>query len=367
VLVIWGGVKYFGEKEPEITEPIKVGVIAPLSGNMARFGEMMKKGLKTAEDKINQNSSLKIELIYEDSQCLPKEAINALSKLENVDKVEAFVGPFCSGPLFFKNQEINTVGIIPLPVAIDYDTTVNPYLFSTQADIRKEVETMASFAYEDLSLRKIAIIYFQNDWGIFQKDNFEKKFKELGGEITNIEAIASFSQSDFRTELTKIKENNPDAIYVVYSAMGNIVNQIKELDIQAKILGQYGTETPDFLNIAGKNANGIFYTYRTAGKDSDIKVIESFENEYQKLYKENAGLIPANSYDALMIIHFALEQCKEQNFDKDCLQNKILEIRNYQGAGGLITSINKKTHGADKSIIIKTIVDGKFVELEDLK
>ena len=66
-IVVWGGVKLFGIKDEKTSEPIKIGVILPLTGNQASYGEGIKEGLEIALAEINVNSASKISLIYEDN------------------------------------------------------------------------------------------------------------------------------------------------------------------------------------------------------------------------------------------------------------------------------------------------------------
>lgn len=91
------------------TGPINIGVTAPLSGEAASFGTGLAAGVNLAAQEINEAGGVNgrmIELVYEDDECTGEKGANAMSKLVNIDQVDAVVGPMCS-----------TVGGPALPIA----------------------------------------------------------------------------------------------------------------------------------------------------------------------------------------------------------------------------------------------------------
>ena len=89
VIVVYGGVKLFGTKSEKTSEPIKIGVILPLTGNNASYGEKFLKGLNLANDEINANGGIgggKVELIIEDGMADPAKSVTAYQKLRQEHK-----------------------------------------------------------------------------------------------------------------------------------------------------------------------------------------------------------------------------------------------------------------------------------------
>lgn len=347
-----------GQNQIEQTTPIKIGVIAPLSGALSRHGEWIQNGVKLATQDFK---ALNVELIFEDTKCLPAETATALQKLKNFDKIKNFIGSFCGGEIKVAAERSTSdkmVGITPA----DSFGKLSEYFFSTQLPIAEESIFLAQYSYKNLGLKKIALLFFNNDFGMLHRDAFQETFTKLGGTITNVETIQNFSQTDFRSELTKIKANNPDGIFIAYSAPGNIINQIKELDIKTQIFALSGLETPELLSIAGKNAEGIIYTYRGSRENEKSEREKLFQKKYQENYGEPPGSIAGEAYDAAMILFAALVSCEKKSFDNECVKEEILKTENYSGATGIF-SISSETNGAiNKPIILKTIQNGEFVE-----
>ena len=357
--IITGKVFETPQKQQIDTQQIKIGVIAPLSGPLSRQGEWMRNGVNLAYAELNSVNKKHIRLVFEDSECKPQSTTTALNKLINIDNIEAYIGPFCGSPEFAAMEVSKNTRTIALTPSSNYGKQ-NNYFFSTQTLLTKEPEKLAEFAYNNLGISTAAILYFNNDFGLFTKNAFKKKFEQLGGVITNTETINSFTQKDFRTELTKIKSNNPDGIFIAYASLGNIVNQVRILGIKSRLLSTFGVETPENLRIAGKNLEGAVYTYKGTSQNKLSQKQLNFIKKYREKYGEEPGMIAAESYDAYMILVSALADCLNTNSRSDCLKDNILST-SYSGASGQI-SYNKTTYGVNKPIIIKTVKEGKFIE-----
>lgn len=354
VVIIVALIAVFSVQKQE-EEVIKIGVLSPQTGALTIYGDWMRKGIELAKEDLEKKYDITIQLIYEDSGCDPQKTSTAANKLVNIDKVKGIIGPFCGGPHNIVAKFLEDKNIIAITPATNLGK-LGKNFFSTQTLISKEAKLLAEFAYKNLTLRKIGILYYNNDWGIIQRDAFKEKFISLGGFIIGEEAFDQKTR-DFRTPLTKMKEKNPDGIYIVGGIIGLAINQIKELGMNVQILGCYGMENPVNLKVAGENLNGAIYTYRIFPQNTN------FVEKYKKKYGEGPEITGANAYDALTILVEALLHCKNKKYNVNCVREFIFNLKNYEGVSGFI-SFNKETWDVNKPIVIKTVKDGKFVLYE---
>ncbi len=342
------------ELRPE-KKQVKIGVIAPLTGGLSHLGEWLKNGVELSYEQKNTN--LKIDLLFQDTKCLTKDTNEALTTLIDLNEVDAFIGPVCGGSIkvaAIKSNDKKIVGITP---SSNFGK-MNEYFFSTQRFLSDEPEFLAKFVYNELNMRRAAIMYHENEFGVTHDEVFTSTFESLGGKIVAHETIASAGQVDFRAELTKIKAKKPDMIYLAYSNIGELVNQIKELGIESQIITHYGAETPDLLDIARERADGIIYSYRGDRNGQLTEKQKSFHDSYLKKFSETPSSIAAEAYDAFSILIKSFEHCPNKN--PDCIAKKMSETNNFDGVSGVF-SIDKNTHNIDKPIVVKEVKDGEFV------
>ena len=237
---------------------IKIGAIFSQTGQLAPYGEKALEGFRLAVDELKKEG-LKVEVFLEDTQSSPQGAVSAFQKLATVHKVPIVVGPEASGlamaiaPLANKHKIV----LFAPTVSVDAYTTPNDYTFRNWPAARSIAEKMASVGYEKMALRKIAMLYINNDMGVSYTASFKNKFEQLGGKIILSEAYSP-DATDFRTELTKIKTANPQALYLIGQVeMGQVLKQMAELGIKIPTLSGIGIEDPKVKEVAGDLINDI--------------------------------------------------------------------------------------------------------------
>ena len=337
----------------EKTETVKIGVVIPLSGPFADFGERIQNALELAKFDVNSQDGINrqfVELIYEDTQCKGEKTISSLNKLKNFDNIVAYIGPFCGSPIQVASKfsdENKLVGVSP---NVNFGL-LSTYFFNMLGLVESEDKLLAEFAIEELNASTAAILYHDNFFGVFHRDAFKKYFEEKGGKLLVSEAFTD-SDLDFRSSLLKTKE--ADVLFIAYSNPGEILNQLAELNINVTVLGQSGAENPEMLRIAKENAEGFLYSFPR------VTIADKFKETYVEQYGDLPVNAAAGAYDALNILDYVFEQCK--NFSSECASEKIQQLKEYEGASGTMT-FNKETWDVGKEYIMKTVRNGKFVEL----
>jgi branched-chain amino acid transport system substrate-binding protein len=218
---------------------------------------------------------------------------------------------------------------------------------------------MAEFAYSRLGVKKVAVLYINNDYGVGLKNVFEKRFTELGGSIISTESYEQ-SSSDFRTQLSKLKTLNAEAIYLPghTKELGQILKQAKELGIKVQFLSVVGFESPQTLQIAGDAAEGVIYTAPAFDPKSADKLGKQFVTKYRNKYGRDPENFAAHAYDAMNIIAVAI---KEGGYSSEGIKKSLHKIKNYPGVSGLTTF--DENGDVEKPAMLKTVRDGQFIPL----
>jgi ABC-type branched-subunit amino acid transport system substrate-binding protein len=176
-IIILAGIWYGVSKKPTTPttkEPIKIGAILPLSGKNATYGNEIKNAIDLAIEEINNSGGIngrKIEVIYEDDQADPKIGTNAMQKLVNIDKVPVVLGSWVSNVVVASAPIAEKAKVIVMAEAIAPSiTNAGDYIFRIQPSATYYSDKLMEVVINKLGLKKIAIIYINNEFGVALRD-----------------------------------------------------------------------------------------------------------------------------------------------------------------------------------------------------
>ncbi len=351
------------DKDESDAETIKIGAIQALTGNEAVHGLRAKKGIDLALKHLQEQKILgnkKIEIIYTDDKSNTTDGVTVATQLINIDRVVAILGPQSSGvamaaaPVIEKNKTVMFSSIASVPEL----RNAGDYVFRNRIAGDIQGARMAEFAYNKLNSRRAAILYINIENGVGYRDAFKKTYEKLGGIIVASEAWEK-DASDFRTQLTKIKQQNPDAIYIAGQSAEQVFKQIRELGITTQLLTINGFEGPDILKVAPDAADGTYYTYSAYDTSSTEAHVAEFQKAYYEAYGEITHEFAANAYDAMMLVGLAIKECSD---NRDCIRDYLYKVENYPGVSG--TTTFDELGEVSKPTTIKRLRKGKFVRVE---
>ena len=347
-------------------DSIKIGWVGPLTGPTSTDGTLSRNATQLAVDQFNESGGLdgkKVELVAEDDQGKPEEALKGVQKLINSDKVTGIVGGGYSGPMKTVAPKVQEAKVpMVIAYAVHPDITkggdfVNRVIYT--ADVQGKA--MADYAINDLNKKNIAVLYVDIDYGISIYKSFKEEANKLGAKIV-IERPFKMGDKDFSSILTTVKAAKPDALYVVgyYNEAAGIVTQSKELGIDSQFLGVDGFDSPKFLELGKENTDGA--TFSTSFYSTDKReVVQNFVRALHEKYKTEADMLSSQSYDATNVI---LEALKKAGTDKEKLAKAINETKDYEGTSGKISF--DSNHEVVKPVIFMTVKDGKFQFVKSL-
>lgn len=321
----------FGLLSCQKREIIKVGVILPLTGPASEIGNNILDGIMIASEYYDSISPQKIKLIVEDSKLDAKQAMSSANKLITVDKVNAIIGLASStealvvAPICEKNKVVMISSTASTPLLSD----AGDYIFRIYPSDVYDSKVLADYARR---IDNVSILYLNNDFGVGLKNTFIENYEKLGGEIINVEAFLP-DDTDFRTQLTKIKASTPNGLLVIAIDMQylNIVKQIRELGIKSQIFAPVTFDNPVLVERLGKAADGIVYS-----RPKYAEVVNEQSQELKKRYNELRGgepaLLTALGFDTYALYYNTLIKV---DFIPSSVKDQLYKME-YDGTSGTI-------------------------------
>jgi branched-chain amino acid transport system substrate-binding protein len=299
-------------------EPIKVGIVLPLTGEKANFGEIERNSFLMALSEINKAGGVKgaeIKLLIEDDTGNPDVARAATEKLISKDTVVMLGGGYGSSETYAiagVAQQKKMPFLINTGSADKITEQGWNYIFRLNPAVSEYSKAAESFLMEVAKPKTAAILFENTLFGTSGSKEFEKSCKELGIQVVLKEGY-EHGAVDFKPLLIKVKNAKTDLIYMISYIMDAslLMRQSMELDLNPKLFigGAAGFTLPEFLQNAGKAAEGIF--------SADLWVptlpypgAMDYYNKYKKLYGKNTEYHGAEAYAALYVITDVLKRTK---------------------------------------------------------
>ncbi len=344
---------------------ITLGAVHDLSGATAVYGTAIQKGIDLAVKQINEQKYLgegvTLKVTYEDAAGDPKQAIAAFEKLTADKNITAILGPTLSSEAKSADpvaQEAKVPVIASSNTATGI-TEIGDYIFRTSLPESAVVPNTVKVTVAALGLKKVAVMY-GNDDAFTQSgyDVFKVALTDAKIEILDTETFAK-GDTDFATQLTKIKGLNPDAIIVSALAeeAANIMIQARTLGIpdSVHIIGGNGFNSPKLAEIAGKNAEGAI-SGSAWNIASSFPANVDFVKAFQAEYSSDPDQFAAQAYTAVWVTALAIKNAG--SVDRAAVRDALAQIKD------LDTPLGKYSFDANRDPLHEPVVlivkDGKF-------
>lgn len=254
------------QEAPQIAgaQVVKLGFAAPLTGPQSHYGHEMRAGVVLALDEINAGKPaiggrpVVFELLVEDDQADPRQGTVVAQKLADA-KIAGMLGHFNSGTSIPAAKVYSDAGIPQIAMATAPAYTAQGYrtAFRAMTSDIQQGSVVGRFAVEKLGAKRIALVDDRSAYGQGLADEFEKSAKAAGAEIVRRE-FTNDRATDFAAVLTAIKPDKPDVIFFggADAQAGPMAKQMRQLGIQARLMGGEMLKSPKFLELAGDSAEG---------------------------------------------------------------------------------------------------------------
>jgi branched-chain amino acid transport system substrate-binding protein len=331
-------------------EPIKIGVVWPLTGPIAAAGSYLVAGLKIEAERINSQGGIigrPIELLIEDGANDPAQSVSAAEKLVTRDKIDLFMGAWGSSPTLAVSASVTKKYGIPHIAETASSVKVtnldgkrpNPWLFRISPHSEMDAQNSVPL-FPKMGFNKVTLLLVNTDWGRGSASIFPEVMKKNG--ITHVMSeFINQDATDFLTQLTKIKNSEADSIYIVteQAQTALILKQHKQLGLTQKVLTSSGSIPEGLVELAGKeSAEGTYMLVYFAPWFPELTKIPQeakwFVDEYLKRGNSPKGFGECyRGFDGLKAMKAALEIAKTT--DKEKVREALAKV-DTQGLTGRI-------------------------------
>ena len=367
-LVVWA----CGPKGPET---IKIGINAPITGDIPKVGEGTKFAAQMWLEDVNAAGGIevggkkfKVELVVEDNESKAESAVKANTKMITEDGVLAIVGPQSSKQAVPAGEVANNY---QTPMISPWSTNPNttkdrPYVFRACFLDPFQGPVVAKFVKEEYKFTKAAVLYdVASDYPKGLAEFFKAAWEELNG-AGSVVAYESFTtkDTDFSSQLTKIRNSGAEFLFTpqYYNEVALIVQQAHQLGWKKPIVGSDSWGSAETVKLCGKDCYGLFFSthYAAAGAKGATK-------EFIDRYNQKYGYVPddvgALTWDAIRIVQKAIEGAGKLSGDikkdRQAVRDAMAAIKNFEGITGTMT-FNESGDPSKCAVIVKINDAGEF-------
>lgn len=340
---------------------VKIGVVLPMTGPLAAFGQTSSDGLKIAHE---QNHTLKngdtVKIIVLDDRGDKVEAATATRRLIDKNKVTAILGEVASS---------NSMAMAPIAekshTPMITHASTNPRVTKGKKYVTRacfidpfQGAVEAKYALEHGYKTAFMVTDAKQDYSVGLSKAFKKAYLAGGGKIVG-RALINSGDKDFNAQVSAIKAKNPSIIsFTGYYPEGALmVRQARDIGITAPFIGGDGVGFPELIAIGGKASEGFLYSDHYNEAAATSKVAKAYVAAFHKKYHKTSDSMGALAADAYNMILAAMNKCKNPQ-DKVCVNKNLRHTKNFQGVTGIINI--DKYGDAVKSAVVNVVKNGKL-------
>ncbi len=349
------------------TGSIKLGAIMSLTGDAAIYGASESRAIQVAMAEINKNGGIngrQLEMVTEDGKCDPQAGGTAAQKLVSIDKVPVIIGGVCSGETLAAAAITEPAKVILISGSASSPkiTTAGDFVFRTYPSDALAGKVAATYDYKELKARKAAIISELTDYAQSLRGVYKDSFTALGGTVVYDETYNT-GETDFRTQVLKIKNSKPDVIYIVPQTLTpgvDIIRQMHENGVKTTI---QTSETLMSHDVVSKNAsvlNGIYSVEFAVDYTNNAKA-KAFKTAHEAMFNgADPDIYAANAYDAVYLIRDAIAS-NSGKVDTVKIRDFLYGVKDWQGTIGSLTM--DKNGDPILGLHVRKVVGGQVTDI----
>lgn len=341
---------------------INVGMLAPLTGAAARFGQSQRDAVQLAISEVNAAGGVggrHIELVVEDTKSEPPTAVTAFTRMSQRPEVVAVFGSAASldVPAYLPQVDPAAIPhIVPVAVLPSITEAGSRWTFRSALNDKVAAVKMADFAVGELGARQIALLIEEGAFGATGLE-FGRHIESLGVRPTTTEHFKR-GDIDLRAQLTRIKSSGATHIqfWGYYSEFALAAKQLKELGYTAQLMGNQAPVNDKTLELAGPAAEGVMNICLFV-PTADSERATHFTQAYRSKYGADPDTWAAQSYDAMNLLAGII---RDRGTDREKIRAGLAETRDFQGVTGTL-SFQANGDAAFRETSIVVVKNGHFV------
>ena len=349
---------------PKNLDEVRIGFLGPLEGSIiSDLGQQMLQGSMLAIEEANKKGGYKgipYKLMPHNDVGLWGAAANELVKMDD-EKVWAWLGTIddinshvaIRATLKLEIVNVNTGDPDPT-----FTETNIPWVIRVIPDDRQSSYALVDRIFLKDKHTRVAVMRANNRYGRVGTLHFNRTSTRIGFPVI-IEERFNDGETEFKAQLERIKNTNPDAVLIWGNAKESalILNQLRETGMEQPVYASDRTVNPKFLEIAGKNAEGVVTTCQY-NPDSDDTGLKTFRETYKKRFGMEPDVFATHAYDGMNIIIRAIEKA---GLNRVLIRDVLTDMKTFQGYKGVTGPvIFDATWNNIRPIFMAEISSGKF-------
>lgn len=358
------------------TDTIKIGVNAPMTGDIPKVGEGTKFAAEMWQEAINEAGGIEIggtkyqvELVIEDNESKAESAVSANTKMITQDEVLIIIGPQASKQAVPAGQVAND-NETPMisPWSTNPNTTLDrPWVFRACFLDDFQGPAVANFVTEEFNFTKAAVLYdIASDYPKGLAEFFKSAWEGLHG-AGSVVAYESFTtkDTDFSAQLTKIRDSGAEFLFTpqYYNEVALIAQQAHQLGFDKPIMGSDSWGSAELVPLCGEDCYGQFFTthYAAAGA---VGATKEFIDNYTAKHGYTPDDVAALTWDAFNLAKKAMEDCGtitgDLAADRTCVRDALAQVTGFDGITGTMTFTPGSGDPSKCAVIVKINDAGEF-------
>ncbi|MGC9333159.1 MAG: ABC transporter substrate-binding protein [Anaerolineae bacterium] len=357
------------------TETIKIGINAPMTGDIPKVGEgtkyaaqMWLADVKAAGGLEVGGKKYEVELVIEDNESKGESAAAANTKMITQDEVLIIVGPQASKQAVPAGGVANDL-MTPMvsPWSTNPDTTLDrPWVFRACFLDPFQGPVVANFVTEEFGYTKAGVLYdIASDYPKGLAEFFKLAWEDLHGP-GSVAAFETFTtgDTDFSAQLTKIKNAGAEFLFTpqYYNEVALIAKQAHQLGWEEPIVGSDSWGSAELTNLCGDDCDGLFFTthYAAAGATGATKAFIDRYNAEHGYVPDDVGAL---TWDGMRIAQQAIQDCGKITgdlaTDRQCVRDALAKIKDFDGITGKMT-FTEEGDPIKCAVVVKISDAGEF-------
>ncbi|WP_242002025.1 branched-chain amino acid ABC transporter substrate-binding protein [Kribbella steppae] len=366
----------------DATKTAKIGVIAPLSGDLSALGLGIQHSVELAVKQANDSNAIpgwKLEVDAKDDEAKPEPGKNAATALSSDADVIGVVGTLNTSV----SQQVQPV-LAPKNIVQVSPANTGPGLTqgaNWQTDPKRPYATYfrtcttdavqgpfaARYLYETAKITKVATIHDKKAYGQGLVGTFTEEFKKLGGQVVAAQTINP-DDSNYQAVISAVKPSAPQAVYYggEYPQAGPLSQQMKAAGLNVPLMGGDGIYDPKYISLAGKTADNDLATSVGAPVDA-LESAKKFVADYNAAgYKDPYAAYGGYSYDAANAIINALKTSLKDAKDVESARQATVDAMSKVSFDGVTGKVAFDQYGdtTSKVLTVYKVAGGKWTTVE---
>lgn len=347
-----------------------IGVALPTTGSAAPFGLDDVQALEWGIADINAAGGANGRMLtmrVVDTQANPQIGIEAATRLIGVNGVQLISVSFSTvvaaiAPIVNRNKVLTLSTGAQSPRIAE----LGDYVFTTYPLAGADVQALAKYSVEKLGADKSAVLYLNDESGIYSARVYREALEAEGGEIVAFESYEP-GATDYTGIILKIRASNPEVIHLHGNAgdTPQVVRQLRQLGLTQPITSYVAAYNPELLKQVGKQADGLIVATVAPGV-TDSEAVADFAERFRKELGRESGNLPVNQYfyDVAYIVKALVEvvDAKGEALTGENLRTALLEIGTFDlPLSGLVTF--SASGALRKTVYLLEVKNAEFVPI----